>query len=444
VSTCDSFRSKPQQSIAFNRLGFLFACVMAASSQPTGATAGHIISWGSQVVSPFEPQMRFRAIASGEFFTLAVKIDGTVLAWGWNEGGGANVPADLCDVIAVAASYHSLALRSDGTVAAWGNNSDGQCTVPSGLANVIAVATGNSHSLALKSDGTVVAWGGNWGGAISVPEGLSNVVSIAAGGWHSIALKDDGTVVAWGSYGGWNLDALTNIVAISSGFSTTLSLRSDGTVFIGDAPVGGLSNVVRISCVGNLAFKSDGNVVAVADPTNNLSCLKGSIAVARAGFIRFAMNPDGTLREFDCLGQESVMSRLDDVSSIASGGYHGIALRKDGTVVTFGQADQNPGTTGIVSIAGGGRHTLALTREGTVAAWGENHDGQCDVPYGLKNVTDIAGGGYHSLALRTDGTVIAWGYNRYGQGNGNFGHLRAISAGWLHSLGLNSNGALAT
>ena len=95
----------------------------------------------------------------------------------------------LAGVTAVAAGdSHSLALRSDGTVVAWGcgtGASDfGQCSVPSGLSGVTAIAAGASHSLALKGDGTVVAWGclGGDYGQCSVPGGLSGVTAIAAGG----------------------------------------------------------------------------------------------------------------------------------------------------------------------------------------------------------------------------------------------------------------------
>ena len=43
--------------------------------------------------------------------------------------------------------FGSLALKSDGTVVAWG--SLGQSTVPSGLSGVIAIAAGTEHSPAL-------------------------------------------------------------------------------------------------------------------------------------------------------------------------------------------------------------------------------------------------------------------------------------------------------
>jgi hypothetical protein len=96
----------------------------------------------------------------------------------------------LANAVNIAASGpHSLALKSDGTVVAWGSNSNGEATVPVGLTNVVSLAAGIFHSLALKADGTVVAWGLDNSGQATVPAGLSNVVTIAAGGYHSLALR---------------------------------------------------------------------------------------------------------------------------------------------------------------------------------------------------------------------------------------------------------------
>ncbi|MDB4566786.1 hypothetical protein N9Z78_02175 [Akkermansiaceae bacterium] len=44
----------------------------------------------------------------------------------------------------------SLALKKDGTVVAWGNNGLKKCDVPSGLTDVLAIAAGEYHSVALK------------------------------------------------------------------------------------------------------------------------------------------------------------------------------------------------------------------------------------------------------------------------------------------------------
>ena len=190
------------------------------------------------------------AIAAGYNYSLALKSDGTVWAWGVNNygqlGGGttaqSTLPVQVKDlsgtgyltgIIAIdAGEYHTLALKSDGTVWAWGRNDYGQLgdgtatqrTLPvqvSGLSAVSAIRASSTgdlfsptayFSMALKSDGTVWVWGRNNYGQLgngttdssahSTPSqvpGLSGISAIAAGGAHALALKSDGTVVwAWG------------------------------------------------------------------------------------------------------------------------------------------------------------------------------------------------------------------------------------------------------
>jgi transcriptional regulator of NAD metabolism len=129
------------------------------------------------------------SIAAGTGHNLALKSDGTVVAWGDNSSGQINVPAGLSGVTSIAAgSAHSLALKSDGTVVAWGNNSTGQINVPVGLSGVTAIAAGVAHSMALTGGGRVFAWGQNNAGQLNVPTALPPVISIAAGMDHSLAL----------------------------------------------------------------------------------------------------------------------------------------------------------------------------------------------------------------------------------------------------------------
>jgi alpha-tubulin suppressor-like RCC1 family protein len=55
-------------------------------------------------------------------------------------------------VMAISAgTAHSLALKNDGTVVAWGDNSSGQTNLPVGLTNVTAISAGGSHNLAVTN-----------------------------------------------------------------------------------------------------------------------------------------------------------------------------------------------------------------------------------------------------------------------------------------------------
>ena len=92
-----------------------------------------------------------------------------MVAWGDNGYGQATVPAGLSGVIAVAGGgSHSLALKADGTVVAWGDV-PARVTCPGGLRRSGGRGRRLYHSLALKANGSVVAWGDNSAGECNVP-----------------------------------------------------------------------------------------------------------------------------------------------------------------------------------------------------------------------------------------------------------------------------------
>ncbi|MEU0877604.1 hypothetical protein ABZ345_03310 [Lentzea sp. NPDC005914] len=183
-------------------------------------------------------------VVAGDWSGYALKSDGTVWAWGWNDAGqlgtgtagDSNVPLrvyGLTGVTAVAATHqNAYALKSDGTVWAWGSNvrdglggascPEGQVCPPGtplrvpvplpGTTKITAIAAGGTETAyALRSDGTAWAWGRNWKGETgtgaplqsSEPRpaqvaGLTGVVSIAGGDEVGYATTSDGKVWAWG------------------------------------------------------------------------------------------------------------------------------------------------------------------------------------------------------------------------------------------------------
>ena len=59
----------------------------------------------------------------------------------------------------------------------------------------------------------------------------------------------------------------------------------------------------------------------------------------------------------------------------------------------FGQSRVPAGLREVTAVAAGGTHSLALRSDGTVAAWGDDQFGQARVPAGLSGVTAVAAGG---------------------------------------------------
>jgi hypothetical protein len=246
--------AKPRPGLRLFALALLSVGLLFAPGAAQATATPTLVPWGCSVAGFDYGQCSVpgglsgvTAIAASDADSLALKSDGTVVAWGcananFGNRGQCDVPGDLSGVTAIAAGFSdSLALKGDGTVVAWGcaggNGIWGQCNVPGGLSGVTAIAAGSYHSLALKGDGTVVAWGCSSGsdfGQCSVPGGLSGVTAIAASDRHSLALKNDGTVVAWGcgttSAGSGNFgqcsvpSGLCHATAIAAGTAQSLAL----------------------------------------------------------------------------------------------------------------------------------------------------------------------------------------------------------------------------
>jgi alpha-tubulin suppressor-like RCC1 family protein len=144
--------------------------------------------WWGGYWTPNTAWVPIQAIAAGGNHCLAL-VNGNVVGWGENGFHQASPPANLFNVIAIAAGYlHSVALCSNGTVVAWGDNSFGQTNLPPGLTNVVAIAAGDFHTLALLKDGKILGWGDDTFGQINVPANEAPAAAIAAGNYDGLAL----------------------------------------------------------------------------------------------------------------------------------------------------------------------------------------------------------------------------------------------------------------
>jgi alpha-tubulin suppressor-like RCC1 family protein len=345
-------------------------------------------------------------------------------AWGYNGAGQLGdgnaptrsaVPVDISALsnvtqIASGVGDHALALRSDGTVVAWGANYGGQLgdgttddsdvPVPvTGITNAIAIAAGGSHSLALLADGTLGAWGRNYAGqlgqddsgpddcgaglgacsTVPVPvPGLTGVVAIAAGGRQSLAALSNGTVMAWGGNSSGQLGNGDDTGPDTCDFSGSACSTAPITVPI-------LTGVVDVAAGDShsLALLSDGSLVGW-----------GSNGYGETGKGSTSADEDSPVQVVDVSG----------ATDIAAGSGHSFALLDSGVIAGWG--DDEFGEVGNGAIGGG---SCQCVKNPTAVGL-------------ISNATAIASGAYQGLALLPDGTIKAWGDDSSGQlGDNNTG-----------------------
>ncbi len=332
----------------------------------------------------------------------------------------------------VQAGYaHSLGVKKDGSLWSWGRGAVGQLgndtvklasPTPTRIGtatNWQSVATGIFHSIALKKDGTIWTWGYNNTGQIGdgtfvnrfTPTQIGTATdwqAIETGDYFCLALKKDGTLWAWGDNTNGQLGDGTftpkyvptkvgidnDWQFINADFNSSLAIKKDGTLW-----TWGRDNDSKL---GNPSASFSQNVPSKVGIANNW--LGAAMGVNHVVAIR----KDGTLwtwggNELKQLGDATNGNKTSPVQvgtdnnwrSVAAGDGYCLALKKDNTIWSWGDVSSNRyiGVMGNGSFSGNG----------------------VPVQSGISEWQSISAGKTHAFAIKNDASLWAWGDNEYGQ-----------------------------
>jgi alpha-tubulin suppressor-like RCC1 family protein len=189
-------------------------------------------------VTTFAGGTNWKSVGCSEVNVAAIKTDGTLWTWGFNYYGniGDNtITARRITPVTtfaggtnwkqVAGGYaHFAAIKTDGTLWVWGYNNNGQLgindttnrctpvTTFAGGTNWKQVSAARFHTEAIKTDGTLWTWGYNNNGQLGINDTTNRATPVTtfAGGtnWKQVAcseesitaaIKTDGTLWTWGN-----------------------------------------------------------------------------------------------------------------------------------------------------------------------------------------------------------------------------------------------------
>ncbi len=309
-------------------------------------------------------------IKSGDGFTIALKANGEVEAWGKNIYGQLGIgnttnydePQKLSQLdetiveIAVG-NNHVIALTENGNIYGWGLNNNGQ--------------VGNGTTANQVSQATVINISGNE---------LSKIIRVEAHGDNSFAINEDGDVWAWGKDFGNKATKLTDLKNVID-VSTSYFVKADGTAYR-------MSDLSKLTIVGTVRAMDEGVDHAVFLTTEGKAYAIGS-------------------NDYGQLGNGST-----DVASTSV-----VAIRKD----------ENHVFEDVVAIEAGDRYTLIQTADGSVYTTGLNENGRLGLDLStinvitpvkntnISNVILISAGEDHAVVAKQDGTVYSWGKGTIGE-----------------------------
>jgi alpha-tubulin suppressor-like RCC1 family protein len=409
---------------------------------------------------------------------LAIKINGTLWAWGSNSSGqlgdgtliSKSSPVQVGTandwVYSFAGNFSSFAIKSSGLLYAWGSNGDGSLgdgttinrssPVQIGTSSWTAVASGDHSNaptigrpvtVAIKSNNTLYAWGNNDIGQLGLNDKIhrSSPVQVGTSSWSMVDTKHSNTkaITVDGKLFTFGLGSLNGELMNSISYSSPVQIGTSSWSFVGltGSPDTESESLIVKDTIGQIWLWGDTGQVA------------GGGGIGGVGALGLNLEEgNGQVPNIPVFIQRSPIKYSNSISwsQISAGSSHILGLSSSNSLYGWGAAGAAPYTISTDSItmigATNGFNCFALTNNGTMYAWtgnSQNYQESLGVinagtqsnftasPYFFRTQTpnisgnpawswkSVVSGGNWSLAIRSNDTLYAVGVNTVGQlGNG--------------------------
>jgi alpha-tubulin suppressor-like RCC1 family protein len=357
------------------------------------------------------------SVSTGQFFTCALLVDGSVRCWGSNEFGqlgtaGPTPPSGTTSVpVAVAGlggavqslsskdGNHTCAVLANGSVQCWGSDFEGELgpnaaaqtaeisatpvtvTGLPGSADAITSCESEFSCALMASNGAIWCWGSNIWGELGTATGMGNTPPLAP----------------------VQVTGITGATAISSGEDYNCAIVSGSAMCWGDVPQTGVSYIP----MGVIGVGAGAETVLAIAPGEQHAC-----AIVSGGTVEcWGSNGSGQLGSTAvAVGNSStsavtVQGLPTGAKSMTAGGYHSCAILTNGSIWCWGLEAEGQLGNGATMQPNGDSFTVAPVQV-------------TGLPTGLKG-TAISAAIYQTCAVLSNGSVWCWGQGNMGQlGNG--------------------------
>jgi alpha-tubulin suppressor-like RCC1 family protein len=326
----------------------------------------------------------WKQVACGYFYTAAIKTDGTLWTFGLNNHGQIGDGTSISTAVfkstpvqvglltnwkQVACGYsHTAAIKTDGTLWSWGFNDTGQLGDGTSISTTVFKST--PVQVGLLTNWKQVACGSSHTAAVQYsdfsPITITAIYTVVGGGGGGSSNFDYYATTGGGGYGGGGGEVLQSTIFLVAGATNTISIGAGGTggpsALYNSGNAGSASSFASISARGGLpgiysgggdsgnGNRGTGSVSTNTNPYGFLTIRRGNGGGAGSSATQFTSN--GSYFSGTETAGSGIVSIVNGIAYGGGGGGTWVSSPWSGSTGLYGLAGADGGADGGVGTGG--------------------------------------------------------------------------------------------